>query len=99
MRCGEGGRRLLRRPGTVAGRKARIVLEVGMLGRGVAMEIDAGLLEPADDARRRPRQPRAVHRAGRVSGAGGSRTTGQRACGCGVRGKTGEVGGGKGIGE
>jgi transcription antitermination factor NusG len=30
--------------------RTRLVLEVGMLGRGVAMEIDADLLEPADDA-------------------------------------------------
>jgi transcription antitermination factor NusG len=29
--------------------RTRIVLEVGILGRGAAMEIDADLLEPADD--------------------------------------------------
>ena len=31
-------------------RGARLVLEVGMLGQGAAMEIDADLLEPASDA-------------------------------------------------
>jgi transcription antitermination factor NusG len=36
-------------PGSSRGRQTRIVLEVGMLGRGVAMEIDAALLEPAGD--------------------------------------------------
>jgi hypothetical protein len=35
--------------GSGARRRTRIVLEVGMLGRGVAMEIDAALLEPAAD--------------------------------------------------
>jgi transcriptional antiterminator RfaH len=37
--------------GTVVqgGKRPRIVLEVAILGRGAAMEVDAGLLEPADD--------------------------------------------------
>ena len=37
--------------GTVVrdGGRTRIVLEVGMLGRGVVMEIEAGLLEPVGD--------------------------------------------------
>jgi hypothetical protein len=30
--------------------RTRLVLEVGLLGRGAAMEIDADLLEPAEDA-------------------------------------------------
>ena len=38
--------------------RTRIVLEVGMLGRGVAVEIDADLLEPADAGDARP--PREV---------------------------------------
>ena len=44
--------------------RTRIVMEVGMLGRGVAMEIEADLLEPADDAQGRLSERRLVGTAG-----------------------------------
>lgn len=40
--------------------RTRIVLEVGMLGRGAAMEIDADLLEPAGDAASRRAAPTSI---------------------------------------
>lgn len=44
--------------------RTRIVLEVGILGRGAAMEIDAGLLEPVDDCEGVTGRPRAACVAG-----------------------------------
>jgi transcriptional antiterminator RfaH len=44
--------------------RTRIVLEVGILGRGAAMEIDASLLEPADDDETQTGGPRVACVAG-----------------------------------